>query len=133
MPFRKNPAGRKKRVSNLANDPQIEAYFAGLSGEVGGVARALRDRIEARGPHLDAKLSYGFPAWQGTSWVLSIVAHKAYCNLQIARGAELAFSYPHRIEGTGKSLRHVKVRSLDALDSELDAIIDAAIRLDAQA
>lgn len=125
-------APRRKR-NNVAADPAIDAYYAGLTGPVREIALALHERIGARGPHLRPKLSYGFPAWQGQAWVFSIVGHKAHCNLQLARGAELAADFPHLVEGTGKSLRHVKVRSVDALDAELDSVMDAAIRIDAQA
>jgi hypothetical protein len=45
-------------------------------------------------------------------------------------GARLAEHYVGRIEGSGKMLRHVKVRSVDEIDDELLDIIDRAVQLD---
>jgi hypothetical protein len=42
----------------------------------------------------------------------AIIPHKAHVNLQLADGAELP-NPDGRIEGSGKRIRHVKVRSVD--------------------
>jgi len=42
----------------------------------------------------------------------AIIPHKAYVNLQLADGADLP-NPDGRIEGTGKRVRHVKVRSVE--------------------
>ena len=42
----------------------------------------------------------------------AIIPHKAHVNLQLADGADLP-NPDGRIEGTGKRVRHVKVRSVD--------------------
>ena len=43
----------------------------------------------------------------------AIIPHSAHVNLQLANGAELPDDHG-LIEGTGKRIRHVKVRSVDA-------------------
>jgi hypothetical protein len=45
-------------------------------------------------------------------FLFAIIPHKAHVNLQLADGAELP-NPDGRIEGTGKRIRHVKVRSVD--------------------
>jgi hypothetical protein len=42
----------------------------------------------------------------------AIIPHKAHVNLQLANGADLP-NPEGRIEGTGKRVRHVKVRSVE--------------------
>jgi hypothetical protein len=42
----------------------------------------------------------------------AIIPHKAHVNLQLADGADLP-NPDGRIEGTGKRVRHVKVRSVE--------------------
>ena len=42
----------------------------------------------------------------------AIIPHKSHVNLQLADGAELP-NPDGRIEGTGKRIRHVKVRSIE--------------------
>ncbi len=111
-------------------DAGVEAYFDRLRPELRRVALALRAAIEHAGPDLKVKLSHGHPSWHGRTWICSVVVHAAHCNLQLARGVDLADEFPERIEGSGKALRHVKVRSEDDIDGEMEDIIKAAIALD---
>lgn len=111
----------------------IDAYMGGPTPELLPVASNLRGRIEALGPNLTPDLAWGFPCWSGNERVLSIIGHKRHVNLQLWYGAQLAPVFPERIEGTGKSLRHVKLADICALDAELDAIILAAIAQDFEA
>jgi hypothetical protein len=57
----------------------------------------------------------------------AIIAHKAHVNLQLADGADLP-NATGLIEGTGKRIRHVKVRSVaDASSPAVVAIIRAQL------
>ena len=112
--------------------PEVSAYLEGRSEEVRRAGAALCDAIRHAGPGLAQRLFHGHPSWHGRAWVFSVIAHAGHCNLQLARGSDLAGEYAERIVGTGKSLRHVKVRTEDEIDCELEAIIAAAIALDAQ-
>lgn len=111
----------------------FDAYFSKLAAGPRAAGVALAAAIRRTGPQLTSSLYRGHPAWHGRAWVFSVVGHSAHCNLQIVQGAALADDYPDRIQGTGKSLRHVKVRGDDDIDCELEAIIAAAIALDAAA
>ena len=112
-------------------DPRVGAYFDKLEGEVQAIALALSALIETRGQSLTCRLVWGFPCWSGNERIFSIIGYRDKCNLQLWSGHRLAVACPRRIEGTGKQLRHVKLHALSALNSELENIIDAAIRLDA--
>jgi hypothetical protein len=59
--------------------------------------------------------------------LFAIIAHQSWVNLQLADGAELPD--PDRlIEGTGKRIRHVKIRSIaDASSPRVVAIIRAQV------
>ena len=106
-----------------------DAYFEQLAGAAAELASALRRRVMARGPDLTEQLAWGFPCFSGRTRIFSIIAHSAHVNLQLWSGARLTDEHP-RIEGSGKALRHVKLRALSELDADLDRIIDAAITLD---
>ena len=108
----------------------VSAYFDKLSGPVQAIALELSHVIPQRGPTLIATMAYGSPCWTGHDRVVSIVAHSKHCNLQFWQGAQLESGFYGRIEGSGKALRHVKVRKLDDIDDELLEIIDRAIALD---
>ena len=94
------------------------------------IALALRGAVETQSEGLTCKLAWGFPSWSGNERILSIIAHKDRCNLQLFSGNRLADRWPDRIEGTGKQLRHVKVHSVAEVDDELEEIIKDAIELD---
>ena len=56
--------------------------------------------------------------------LFALIAHKAHVNLQLADGAELP-DPEHLIEGTGKRIRHIKIRSV--ADASSPGVV-AAIR-----
>ena len=59
--------------------------------------------------------------------LFAIIPHKSWVNLQLADGAELP-NPDGRIEGTGKRIRHVKVRSVeDASAGWVRAVIAAEL------
>jgi hypothetical protein len=59
--------------------------------------------------------------------LFAIIPHKAHVNLQLADGADLP-NPDGSIEGTGKRIRHVKVRSVEAASSPVvRRAIDAQI------
>ncbi|MEL6567397.1 MAG: DUF1801 domain-containing protein [Pseudomonadota bacterium] len=114
----------------MARPAVADAYFEKQPEEMARIARALADRIEAVGPGLACKLAWGFPCWSGNERIVSVTCQAAHCNLQLWSGARLT-SLSDRIVGTGKALRHVKLRTLADVDSEIDVILNAAIALDA--
>jgi len=114
----------------MAEEKTVRSYFDTQEPPIRDIALGLRERLEELGPTLTCKLAWGFPCWSGTERVFSIIAHSDRCNLQLWYGAALTTQFD-RIEGTGKALRHVKARSLSELDDGLDAIITAAIEMDA--
>lgn len=111
----------------------VRAYFDGLEPHQGAIAVALENAIMQHWPHLTVKLAWGFPCWSGNERVFSVMGQTDRCNLQLWQGAALADDYLERIEGTGKSLRHVKVYSVDQVNDELIDIMDRAVTLDATA
>ena len=111
----------------------VRAYLDNLEPHQGAIAGALEDAIKRHWPHLTVKLAWGFPCWSGNERVFSVMGQVDRCNLQLWQGAELASDYLDRIEGTGKSLRHVKVYSVDQVNDELIDIMDRAVTLDATA
>ncbi len=108
----------------------VDAYFKALKGEPKIIALALHARMAELWPKLSVGLAWGFPCYTGNERILSIIAHKDRCNLQLFSGARLADQFPDVIEGTGKMMRHVKVRSVDMIDMVVTDIMEAAVELD---
>jgi hypothetical protein len=103
----------------LAFDRHLEA----TTPAVADVARALRVTVLECMPDAvetfdagDGLLAIG----RGPSmrdFLFAIIPHKAHVNLQLADGVDLP-NDGGRIEGTGKRIRHVKVRSVEDAGSD---------------
>jgi hypothetical protein len=114
-------------------DAEFEALLASSSPEVAATARALRTAVVKAVPDAvqqvdmpDRLLAFGTSAAM-RDLLFAIIPHKAHVNLQLADGVDLP-NPDGLIEGTGKRIRHVKVRSVDeAGSSALRAVIDAQV------
>jgi hypothetical protein len=118
-------------------DPSIDAGFAkileGNAPEVIATAHALRAAVKRAMPDLVEQVDFGNGLLAfGRSMAMrdllfAIIPHKSHVNLQLADGADLP-NPGGAIEGTGKRIRHVKVRSVEAATSPaVRAAIDAQI------
>jgi len=109
-------------------------YFETLEEPRRTVAYALHAKLAAAGPHLVQKLRWGYPGFVGSADIATIAgtgkATNAHVNLQLFKGAALP-NPDGLIEGTGKSMRHIKFYSLADVDRPgVDAAIRAAIAHD---
>ena len=120
---------RKNKIGAMS-DNKVDAYFEKQEGAVADIALSLRKLVEEHGADLTCMLAWGFPCWRGNERILSIIAQKDRCNVQLFSGNRLADRWPGRIEGAGKQLRHVKVFGVSEIDDELKDIVLAAIELD---
>lgn len=112
----------------------VDAYVAGLEGEIKNIVVALRRLISGVDGQLRESLKWNSPVYSCKRNLFSIMAHNAHVNLQIFRGVELAENndrgFPPLV-GTGKAMRHLKIASLEDLDPEaVSKLINAAIDLD---
>jgi hypothetical protein len=121
---------------NATNSDDALAFDRHLTATAPGVAevaRALRltvlggfpDAVETFDP-ADGLLAIG----RGRSmrdFCFAIIPHKAHVNLQLADGVDLP-NPDGRIEGTGKRVRHVKVRSVaDASSDWVQRVVAAQV------
>jgi hypothetical protein len=116
-------------------DADVGTLLEPQSPVVAEIARALRTVISAAFP--EAVETVDFPnkliaiglSMKTRDLVFAIAPHSAHVNLQLADGVELP-DPDGLIEGTGKRIRHVKVRSVEAAASPaLRAIVDAQVGL----
>jgi hypothetical protein len=112
-------------------DP-IEDFWAGYSPQAAEIGRALRAMVRATIPQaheiLVARDNYiGYCVGESPrNSVCHLCPVRDYVRLGFWYGGRLA-DPAHRLEGTGKRLRHVKVRTLAAAhDPALPALVAAA-------
>src|SRR6478672_5728887 len=111
-------------------EADIDRLLAEHTAELQAIERALRAMIRSEDPDLVERVDFGNKliafgrSMEMRGLLFAIIAHQTWVNLQLADGADLPD--PDRvIEGTGKRIRHVKIRSVEAASS--DPIL-AAIR-----
>lgn len=95
------------------------------------VAAAAREIVRAVGPALRVERRWGHPWYVGNDLVVLVGAFGRHVGLEFWRGTSLK-DPTHLLEGTGKNLRHVKLRSVaDATRPALVALLREAVALDA--
>ena len=113
--------------SSVKRDPAIEAWMYEHAGELGTLARRWFEVMRARGDDVLELLHDGHPtACVGDAAFGYVNAFRAHVNVGFFRGAEIAD--PHRLlEGTGRFMRHVKLRpGLEVDPKALAALIETA-------
>jgi hypothetical protein len=94
------------------------------------IAAALSEVIRSEAPGLKEAVKWGNPFWIGHRDVLCLQCYPDHVNLGLLRGADLAGSHPE-VEGTGKSMRHVKVPTVAvARSAAIRRLVRAAAALD---
>lgn len=111
----------------VKRDPAVEAWLSKQSGELGTIARTWFARMRACGFDVLEMMHDGCPVVCVKDVPFAYVnVFKAHANVGFFLGAELKDA-AHLLEGTGKRMRHVKVRPGTPLDSQaLGALIQEA-------
>lgn len=113
--------------SPVKRDPAISAWMEGHPGELGLIARHWFDVIRGRGNDVRELLHDGHPtACVADAAFAYVDAFKAHVNVGFFRGAELADPMG-LLEGTGRYMRHVKLRPNGYIDAgALTELIESA-------
>lgn len=113
--------------SSVKRDPAVEGWMQDHAGELGAIARRWFDVMRDCGDDVRELLHDGHPtACVGDAAFAYVNAFTAHVNVGFFRGAEIAD--PERLlEGTGKFMRHVKLRPESDVDaSALARLIETA-------
>jgi hypothetical protein len=118
-------------------DAQLDELLSRTSPEMAAVARELRAVVAAALPDGTEQVDFGNRllaigrSMKMRDLLFAIIPHSAHVNLQLADGIDLP-NPDGLIEGTGKRIRHIKVRSVEAARSApVRAAIDAQIAVNA--
>lgn len=116
-------------------DNDLHDLLDGFDQEVQHLCMSVRARILEFVPDAREKvrrgynsLAYGFDDSMNQEFA-SIVLHAGHVNLQLHRGTDLP-DPEGLLEGTGKAMRHVKIRSVETVQSEdVRRLIESAATL----
>ena len=116
----------------MPEKPTPDSYFAGIPEPLSAAAEGLRSLILEAAPNLREVIKWGSPVYEGNKAVMWIKAQKKHLTFGFFRGTELAPADPEsRLEGTGKSMRHLKIRTLEDVGRpSVRSLVEAALRLD---
>ena len=116
-----------------ALERDVDRLLSEHPAELQAIERALRATIRAEFPDAVEQVDFGSKliafgrSTKIRGLLFAIIAHKGHVNLQLADGAVLP-DPDGLIEGTGKRIRHVKIRSVEAASSPaVVAIIKAQL------
>ncbi len=97
-------------TSTVRRDPAIESWMHEHAGELGAIAQRWFEVMRHCGDDVRELLHDGHPtACVGDAAFAYVNAFKAHVNVGFFRGAEIA-DPDGLLEGTGKFMRHVKLR-----------------------
>jgi hypothetical protein len=112
---------------SVRRDPAIDAWMKDHAGELGAIAQRWFRVMRDCGDDVRELLHDGHPtACVGDAAFAYVNAFTSHVNVGFFRGAELS-DPGGLLEGTGRFMRHVKVRPEGPVDAAaLEALIDAA-------
>ena len=111
-------------------DPRVEAWLAGRDRTVRPIAAAACGLLDEGLPKARQAIKWGYPTWVGAGNVAAVADHESHVNLQFYRGARLP-DPQGLLEGTGKEMRHVKLRQAKDLRTPgVKALVRSAWRVD---
>ncbi|MGC2288986.1 MAG: DUF1801 domain-containing protein [Thermoplasmata archaeon] len=94
------------------------------------VAERANELIRRQAPQLKVEKRWGKPWYVGTDMVCRVGAFTHHVGVEFWRGSTLP-DPDHLLEGTGKNLRHVKLRTLEEASSpKLARLVQRAVALD---
>ncbi len=116
------PSGRRTAVEQRRNPAarggaSAEEYIAKQKPDQQTILKKLRSIIMKAAPQLSEQIKYGFPWYVEKENVCVIMAAGTWVDLGFYRGTELK-DPKELLEGSGKGMRHIKVRTLNEIDSE---------------
>lgn len=96
-----------------------DAYFDGLDADLRATARSVRKLILDAAPGLVESIKWGVPVYERAGLVCAIRCTKSSVALQLHHGDLRLHDPQGLLEGTGTTMRHVKVRTPGDINRDL--------------
>ncbi len=109
---------------------KVDLYYKSLAPKLAKCAEKLRQTILEIEPAATEELKWSQPCYRKIKDVCYISGAKDHITFGFFRGTEL--DDPHsKLEGTGKGMRHVKIKDPGNIDGPVRQLIKDAFALDA--
>lgn len=109
---------------------KADSFFSSLNRGVSPLARELRGIVRTAVPSATESIKWGIPVYQTDKLICAIRVGTDYVALQFY-GSGTKLPDPQKLlEGTGKRMRHLKVRSKsDIRKTAITALVRQAVKL----
>lgn len=98
---------------------RADKFFDSLNAPVAAPARELRGLIRKAVPKASESIKWGMPVYERSGLICSIRPSKEYVALQFYTSGTSLRDSDGLLEGTGKRMRHVKIRSKSEIKKRL--------------
>lgn len=117
----------------MQNRIDIETYTSKYDAGIASLITETRRFVLNLVPEADERLKWSHPWYELHGSFCYIMGYNDHVNLGFPRGAELIDRFKV-LEGTGKGMRHVKIRSSEDLEDPVIAeLVRAAVELNGSA
>ena len=97
------------------------SWYSSLDKELGSIAIILREIIYESVPEVKEAMKWGTPVFENKGIICALRAGKGFVALQFYEVGSSLNDPDSILEGTGKKMRHVKIRNQNDLKKELFA------------
>lgn len=116
----------------MGRSKNVDSWISEHDPAIRQICETLRNIIFNGDPELRESIKWGNPVYEKNGRVLYLSATDLYVTLGFFQGARLT-DPGGRIQGTGKAMRHVKVRALEDIDTgQFASWVSEALTLDSQ-
>ena len=111
-------------------DARVDAWLRTQPKGSRDLCAAARSSLGEALPGARETIKWGYPTWVGKGNIAALAPHAEHVNLQFYRGTSLP-DPGGLLEGTGKAMRHVKLRAVKDLKTpDVKGLLRAAWRID---
>ena len=122
--------GREMR-GKIPKGTSVDDWAKALPKEQGAIVQELRRTIRKAAPEAREVVKWSWPWYELNEPIAAIMVAGDHVNLELCRGSDLT-SDKVKLEGTGKSMRHVKIFTVTELRGiPIADLIREAAELDA--
>lgn len=116
----------------FSNNQQVEEYIESLSSPQREIARNIRKIIKETFPAIKENFKWNQPSYDYNGSICYIAAFEDHVDVGFFRGAHMD-DPNHILKGTGKQLRHLKVRKLEDINKVvIKEFVKEAVKLNSK-
>lgn len=110
---------------------EVDQYIANLPDDIQVMTESLRKIILNSSSELEEVYKWSMPNYSYKGLVCYLQASKKHVNLGFQKGNELEEKdIHHLLQGTGKTMRHIRIKSMEDMKPELFiSLVQAAVEL----